>query len=136
MTPFDRLVAAGDRAVTAAMGTRAEILPRVQARMASPAPDPSRATAIVRGVYTDQPADAAMQGQRQGGEMAGVTIIAGAKRLFWLSVAAVDSLGWRPRQGDALRLVDHPDVPLYGIERADPSDHGDMTLVLSLERQP
>ena len=136
MTPFDRLVAAADRAVTSAMGTRAELLPRVQVRLAAPAPDPSRTAAIVRGVFTDQPADAALQGQRQGGEMAGVTVIAGAKRLFWLSVAALDELGWRPRQGDALRLVDRSGEPVYGIERADPSDHGDMTLTLSLERQP
>lgn len=136
---FDRLVAGADAVTTRVMGTRAEILPRtIPARLVAAAPDPSRQAVEVRGVYTDVPGEGALQGQRHGSgaDMKGTTVIATASRALWLSAATVAAIGYRPREGDAVRLLDQPDQPVMAIVRIHPSDMGDIGLVLGREPQP
>ena len=138
MSLFDNLVGIADGVVTAVMSTRAELLPLLPARLALPSPDPSRPAFMVDGVFTDQPDDEVLQGQRQGSgsEFKGTTALAAASRSLWLSAAEAARPGYALRKGDAVRLLDKPGQPVFAIVRVDITDHGDVTLILTAEAQP
>ena len=138
MSLFDNLVGIADGVVTAVMSTRAELLPRLPARLALAGTDPSRPPFVVDGVFTDQPDLTALQGQRQGSgsEFKGTTVLAAATRSLWLSAAEASRPGYALRKHDAVRLLDKPGQPVFAITRVDVTDHGDVTLILTAEAQP
>lgn len=130
MSIFDRLVSSADGVVTSVMGTAAEILPRLAGRLSQPVADPARPVVTVTGVFTDIPAgEDTLEGQRQRGEFAGATTTAVSQTHLWLSRAEFARIPFALGEHDALRIGDR----LFGIAKADPTDHGDVILMLTRE---
>lgn len=131
--PFDALDAMVSAAVEEAFGSGAIIQPRAGLNQyGGPVADPARPPGIVTGVFSSASATAGVEGSASGEGRKGGTKIGGLTPVFWLSPAAVASLGYAVRAGDGLVLTGPP-ARTFRISRADPTDTGDLELVLTEE---
>ncbi len=132
---FDALDAAMTGAIKTAFAEVAVLRPRVSAQYVERAADPDRPTNTVSGVFSAGPSDERLQGTTRGSEFKGPTHIAAASAEFWIAKAEVDALPALPAKGDLLTLTGRPDSPTYAITRVQPTDMGDLNLILVREDQ-
>ena len=136
MSAFDRLAALTATAITGNMGESALLLPRVTSQYTARASDPDRDAALVVGVFEAGPEREDVSGRRPPNQFRASTRMATMEAAFWLSAEQAGALPWRPRPGDALQLTARAGQPVYAIAALDPTDLGDLTLVLVVEDQP
>lgn len=131
--PFDALDAGLCAAVEGTFGEEAMLQPRLAASQYSAiTADPDRPPRQVRGVFSSGSAVSGLEGAGVASGRTGSTTIAGQTPVFWLSPATIASLGYRIRAGDGLTLTGPP-ARTFRISRVDPTDTGDLELVLTEE---
>jgi hypothetical protein len=133
MTLFDDLDAQVSGTIDAAFGEVAILRPRVSAQYVERAEDPSRQVTTVTGVFSAGPAEAPLKGSTAGTAFSGGTRVVSQSAEFWLPPEQVRALAARPQKGDALTLTGRPEAPVYTLSQVQPSDMGDLTLILVLE---
>lgn len=133
---FDDLEAALSGAISGAFAEAAVIRPRVSTQYVERADDPNRPSATITGIYSAGPADDQLKGSSKGGEFVGSTRLSSETAEFWIAKAQVDLLGWMPSKGDALTLTARSGAPVFSISKVQPSDMGDLNLILVREDQP
>jgi len=104
-----------------------QLLPRVKELHGRYGADVARDERTVTGVFIQAPASEALEGARRGGDPRGLTQFATVETRLWLSADAVRALGWKPVRGDAVVLRDKQ----WAVQKAVPTDLGDITLILS-----
>lgn len=120
-------------AVEVSFGSGATIQPRAGMNQYGGAvSDPARPARVVSGVFSSASASAGVEGSGSGDGLRGGTKIAGVTPVFWLSPATVAALGFAVRAGDALVLAGPP-ARTFRISRTDPTDTGDLELLLTEE---
>lgn len=132
---FDALDAAVSAAVQKTFSEVAVLRPRVSAQYVERAVDPDRPQAILHGVFSAGPAETDLRGQGKGAEFSGVTRASSASAEFWIAKAEVDALAALPAKGDTITLTDRAGCPVYAVARVQPTDRGDLNLILVREDQ-
>lgn len=132
MNIFTRAVSAASARLLDVMGENAVLVPRLRAQYSGKGADPERTEIEITGVFSGEPKHEDLSGQRRG-EFVATSRAASMSSEFWLSADDVAALPWRPRKGDAIKLTDRPDEPVYAINWAAPEDGGDLTLHISIE---
>ena len=133
---FDDLDAALSGAISGAFAEAAVLRPRVSSQYVERADDPSRPSSTVTGIFSAGPADDQLRGQARGAEFVGTTRAQSESAEFWLPKSVVDALTALPAKGDTITLTARPGAPVYAISRVQPSDMGDLNLILVREDQP
>lgn len=129
-SPFDAAMAAADAAQAAVYGEPIRVVPRVAAPNRAPVADVSRTAAVITGIFTEAAAEISLEGSRRGAEGRGVTTFVAADAKVWFSRAQLAVLGWTPRKSDLIVLTERASTS-FTVEKADPSDVGDVTVLLS-----
>lgn len=133
---FDDLDAALASAVGASFGEAAVLRPRVSVQYVERTAHPTIDPMTVWGVFSAGPSEAQqIRGQARSAEMAGTTRIASMTAEFWISKAQVVELPLLPAKGDALTLTSRDGSPVYSISQVQPTDMGDLNLLLVREDQ-
>ncbi len=130
-SPFEVAARAADAAQEVVFGEPILVLPRVKELHGTYGADVTRVSKTVTGVFIQAPESETLEGARRGGDPRGPTQFATAEARVWLSAAAVAALGWAPRKGDAVVLTDRAASNEWAVEKAVPTDLGDVTLILS-----
>lgn len=130
-SPFEAAARAADAVQEAVFGEPADIVPRAKVLHGTWAVDETRTAKTVIGIFTSAPGSEIFEGARRGGDPRGLTQFATAEATLWLSAAAATGMGWLPRRGDAVVLTDRTTAKHWMVEKAVPTDVGDVTLILS-----
>lgn len=133
---FDDLDAALSGAISGAFAEAAVLRPRVSAQYVERADDPNRASATITGIYSAGPAEDQLKGSARGAEFVGTSRLSSESAEFWIAKAQVTLLGWLPAKGDALTLTARPGAPVFSISKVEPTDMGDINLIIVREDQP
>jgi len=129
-SPFEVAARAADAAQEVVFGEPILVLPRVRELHGTYGADVTRVSKTVTGVFTQAPESETLEGARRGGDPRGLTQFATAEARVWLSAAAVAALDWQPRRGDAVVPTDRG-TRQWTVEKAVPTDLGDVTLILT-----
>lgn len=130
---FDSLDAQASGVVAEAFGESAVLIPRRNSQYVEAAADVERPAVSVRGIFSGAAAVSDLKGQARGGDFPGTTRIVGEQTAFWIAVAQVAALGFRPAKGDLLRTPERPGSPSYAIAAVHPTSMGDLNLLLVRE---
>ncbi len=130
-SPFDDLDALISGAIGDAFGEVAVLRPRLSSQYVERADDPTRPIATVAGVFSAGTSDEQLRSM--GAELTGRTRLASQSAEFWLPAEQVQALVARPVKGDALTLTGRDGAPVYSISQVQPSDMGDLNLILVRE---
>lgn len=132
---FDALDAAVSTAIKTTFSEVAVLRPRVSVQYVERAVDADRPQTIIHGVFSSGPADHDLRGQSTGPQFGGSTRLASASAEFWIAKAEVDALAALPVKGDTITLTARAGCPVYAIARVQPTDLGDLNLILVSEDQ-
>lgn len=133
---FDDLDAALAGAIGASFGEAAVLRPRVSVQYVERTAHPTVQPMTVWGIFSAGPSEAQpIAGQVRGSEMVGATRIASMTAEFWISKGQVGELLFLPAKGDALALTSRAGSPVYAISQVQPTDLGDLNLILVREDQ-
>ena len=132
-TPFDAFDQASSTAVVSAFGEQALISPRVSSAYVERTPDDDREAQSVWGVFSARSAKSDLRGQSRGSELGGTTRLTTAQSEFWIASDQAAALGFRPQKGDLLSLPNQPGVPTFAISAVEPTNLGDLNLLLVRE---
>jgi hypothetical protein len=135
-SPFAKSDAALTAATVRAFGEGAVLRPRVFCQYGEPGADQERQEQAVTGIFSAGPAESPLKGPARSGDFAGATRLATLSAEFWIGADMVASLVARPMKGDTITLIGRDGCPVYTISRVEPSDLGDLNLVLAREDQP
>lgn len=127
---FDELDGMLSGAICDVNGEVAVLRPRRSSQYAERAADPDRSDASVFGVFSAGPADGQIKGSARGAEFSGTTRTASMSAEFWMPSSVVCAIVHRPQKGDAIILTERPGCPTYAISQVEPSDMGDLNLIL------
>lgn len=127
---FDDLDAMASDAIGDVFHEEAVLRPRRSSQYAERAVDPDRGQALVFGVFSAGPADGELKGQAVGAKFTGSTRISSMSAEFWIPRVEVEQMVHRPQKGDAIILTERPGCPTYAISQVEPSDMGDLNLIL------
>lgn len=131
MTAFDLLWADAVADMEAAFGEQVRIEPYiVPVGRGVPHPDPERAIGETVGRFQAKPGTADLEGSREGTRLQGMTRLASVTPTLKLSAEAVARLGFRPRGGDRLVLIERPGEPTYSIASVGGHDGGNLDIGL------
>lgn len=133
---FDDLDAALSGAIKNAFAEVVVHRPRVSTQYVERADDPAKPAQNIMGVFSAGPADDQLRGQARGSEFVGTTRAASMSAEFWIAKAEVDALTALPAKGDKITLTSRAGSPVYAISQVEPSDMGDLNLILVREDQP
>jgi hypothetical protein len=133
---FDDLDAQLASAIGGAFGEAAVLRPRVSVQYVERTAHPTVNPITVWGVFSAGPGETQMKGQARGAELVGTTRLASMTAEFWIAKAQVNELPMLPAKGDALALTSRAGSPVYSISMVQPSDMGDLNLILVREDQP
>jgi hypothetical protein len=134
-SPFDALDAALSATCLGAFGEVASLVPRVASQYTVPQPDPARQQTDIVGIYSAGPGETPIKGKATGGDFTGPTRFVTTRAEFWVDAETMASLPYEIAKGDMLILTDRGDTP-YEIIAAQPTDMGDVNLILAYERVP
>lgn len=132
-SPFDAAMAAADTVQNSVFGEPVEIRPRARALRRGQASDTTREPRTVTGIFTLAGDEVPLEGSRRGADGRGTTTFAGAEAMLWLSKETIATLGYRPREGDAIVFLDRSTDQRWSVVKADPSDIGDAKLQIAKE---
>lgn len=132
---FDELDAALSAAASSAFAEAAVLRPRKSSQYVERADDPDRPQTTVSGIFSAGPSEGGLKGNARGGEFAGATRMSSMTAEFWLTKAEVDRIDFLPAKGDQITLSARPGQPRYEISKVEPSDMGDLNLILITEGQ-
>lgn len=133
---FDDLEDDLSAAIDATFGEAAVLRPRVSVQYVERTAHPTVNPITVWGVFSAGPGDTMMKGQARGAELVGTTRLASMTAEFWIARAQVAELPMLPAKGDALALTSRAGSPVYSISQVQPTDMGDINLILVREDQP
>lgn len=134
-SPFDALDRAASSAVVTAYGEQALLRPRTSEQYVERAADAERNAATVWGVFSARPTSFDLHGQARGAELDGTTRVNAARSEFWIARQQVGALSFRPAKGDLLSLPGRPGSPTYAVSAIQPTNMGDLALLLVREDQ-
>jgi len=132
-SPFDALDTAASSAVVTTYGEQAVFRPRRSEQYVERVADADRNGAIVWGVFSARPTSFDLHGQARGAELDGTTRVNAARSEFWITREQVDALPFRPARGDLLSLPGRPGSPAYTVSAIQPTNMGDLNLLLVRE---
>lgn len=132
-SPFDAAMAAADAVQNSVFGEPVEIRPRSRTPRRGQAADTLREAKMVTGVFTLLSDETPLEGTRRGSDGRGTTVFAGAEAMLWLSKETIATLGFRPREGDAVVFPNRSADQRWSVVKADPSDIGDAKLQIAKE---
>jgi hypothetical protein len=131
---FEIDMARADGIITEYFGEPVKFMPRAAIPRRGQAADVVRETVVVTGVFTLVGDAVPLEGSRRGADGRGTTEFAVGDAKLWLSKENVAALGYRPKKGDAVLFTGRSVDDRWAVERADPSDVGDVTLHIVRER--
>lgn len=126
MSAFDEHTAALDGAVVDAFADRATVTPRTIDQYAGAAADPDRSAFDVCGVLSKTSEVNRAMPERYGPDVETASVAAE----FWIPKANIPADP--PRKGDALSFPGTAE-PTYSVALANPTDRGDLNLILTVE---
>lgn len=133
-SPFDDLDADLSAAINDTFATDAAYLtPRTQTAYSEAAADPARPAKPVLGIFSAGAGQDTIQGRAKGKRFDGATRLSELRAEFWISAAAVASLGYEIETGDLLVITDRPDLPPYRVSNTQGTDMGDVNCLLTPE---
>ena len=130
---FDALDAAASSAVVTAYGEQAVLRPRRSEQYVERTADAERNAVTVWGVFSARPTSFDLHGQARGAELDGATRVNAAQSEFWIVRDQAEALSFRPAKGDSLNLPGRPGCPAYAISAIQPTNMGDLNLLLVRE---
>lgn len=133
-SPFDAAMRAANAVQNRIFGEPVDIHPRTKSPRRGQAADTSREPKTVTGIFTLVAAEVPLEGSRRGADGRDTTTFAAHEAEVLLSKEAVTTLGFTPREGDAVILPDRSTEERWAVARTDPSDIGDVKLCLVRER--
>lgn len=135
-SPFDAMDADLSAAVMDAFGetVAATIRPRVLSQYRGRTADNARPVRSLAGIFSAGPQVEQMKGASSA-ELAGSTRMATRACEFWVSAANVAALPYRIAVGDLIEFPGRAEEPAYSVARIQPSDLGDLNLLLVVEDQ-
>jgi hypothetical protein len=136
MTNWQRLDAIAGAAVNSVFSEQVRITPRTAAsEYLAALPDPDRAVVVVKAVFALGPEIDDLRGSRLSGETRGVARAVFADASIQITSAIAATIGYEPKKGDLIELIERPGSPSYCIEHVDPLDCDDLVVWLTKEKQ-
>ena len=132
-SPFDDLDDLMSSAVLTAYGEAATLRPRVSSQYVARSDDPDRPETTVWGVYSATSAVAPIKGQAVGAVFRGTTRVSSKRAEFWIGAEQVAEIPFAIAKGDAISLPGQPGAPTFSIVDVQPTDMGDVNLILVSE---
>lgn len=134
-SPFDALDAALSASCMSAFGEAAMLRPRKASQYTERVADPARPSAPIFGIYSAGPGEVPIRGAAAGGEFRGPTRFATMRAEFWIGAEHIANLPYQIATGDLIVLTDRGGLP-YEIVAAQPTDMGDVNLILAFDDIP
>ena len=133
-SPFDDLDDLVSSAVLTAYGEAAVLRPRVSSQYVARSVDPDRPETTVWGVYSATNAVTPLKGQVVGEDFRGGTRVSSLRAEFWIGAEQAAEVAFAIQKGDAISFPGRPGEPVYEVVDVQPTDVGDINLILTSER--
>lgn len=137
MNNWQRLDALAGAAVNRVYSDVVRITPRIAAsEYIAASPDPDFEPEEIKAVFALSPGTDDLRGARISGETRGVSRAVFAEASIQIMAAVAATIGFKPKTGDLIQLIERPGSPAYSVEHPETLDCGDVVLWLTKEKQP